>query len=120
MRARGLALVRDLAARGLLTWDNGMPRLRVSSDFAEIVRQDRRTIDAVLRRVAVFAQQLATASLDPFVRLRDPKWTEAGCPSCGATVREGEMRCELCAVAVDLALDMRPRTVTTRPRPHKT
>jgi len=109
MRARGLATVQHLAARGMLTWENGAPGLPVvPSELAQSVREDRRTIEAVLRRAAVFTKQLATASPDPFVRLRDPQWTADGCPSCGGPVREHDLRCELCAVAVALALDGMP------------
>lgn len=108
MRARGLATVRELSARGLLTWGPDGPRLAVPPDLAPVVREDRRTIEAVLRRVAVFSRQLATPSPDPFVRLRDPKWTAEGCPSCGAPLGEHELRCELCALAVALALDGTP------------
>lgn len=106
MRARGLATLQHLAARGLLAW---APRLPViPSELARSIREDRRTIEAVLRRAAVFAKQLATASVDPFVRLWDPKWTAEGCPSCGGPVREDDLRCSLCALAVALALDGRP------------
>lgn len=92
MRARGLATVQHLAARGLLTWQDGAPRLpMIPSELAQSLREDRRTIEAVLRRAAVFAKQLATASPDPFVRFRDPKWTAEGCPSCGGPV--GEQTC---------------------------
>jgi hypothetical protein len=109
MRVRGLATVQHLAARGLLAWEDGTPRLPViPSELAQSVREDRRTIEAVLRRAQVFAKQLATASLDPFVRFRDPKWTADGCPSCGAPVGEYELRCDLCALAVALALDGGP------------
>lgn len=109
MRARGLATVEHLAAHGLLTWENGAlsPRL-VPSDFAQSLRQDRRTIEAVLRRVSVFSRQLSTAGPDPFVRLRDPKWTAEGCSSCGAPIGEDELRCELCTLAAELALEGRP------------
>ncbi|OGC01447.1 MAG: hypothetical protein A3G35_10975 [candidate division NC10 bacterium RIFCSPLOWO2_12_FULL_66_18] len=109
MRARGLATVQHLAVRGLLTWEDGAPRPRgIPPELAQSVQEDRRTIEAVLRRAAVFSRQLATASLDPFVRFRDPKWTAEGCPSCGGPVGEHKLRCELCAVAVSLALDGTP------------
>ncbi len=105
MRARGLATVCDLFARGLLVWEVDGPRLKVPPDLAPVVSQDRRTIDAVLRRAAVFSRQMAITSVDPFVRLRDPKWTTDGCPSCGASIGEHDLRCDLCSVAVTLALE---------------
>ncbi len=109
MRSRGLDTVQRLAARGLLTWEQGAPKpCQIPPELARSAREDRRTIEAVLRRAAVFARQLATASLDPFVSFRDPKWTAEGCPSCGGPIREHEPRCELCALAVTLALEGRP------------
>lgn len=76
-------------------------------EFSESWKHDRNTIAAVLRRAAMFARQLAVPSSDPFVRLRDPKWTAEGCPSCGGPVREHDLRCELCALAARLALEER-------------
>lgn len=109
MRARGLATVQTLAARGLVSWEDGTPRpCLIPPELAQSIREDRRTIEAVLRRAAVFAKQLATASPDPFVRLRDPKWTADGCPSCGGQIREHDLRCELCVLAVALALEGTP------------
>ncbi len=109
MRSRGLDTVQRLAACGLLTWENGAPRPRlVPPDLARSLREDRRTIEAVLRRAAVFAEQLATSSPDPFVRFRDPKWTAEGCPSCGGPVGEEDLRCSLCGLAVALALEGAP------------
>ncbi len=106
MRARGLDTIQLLAARGLLTWENGAPRPRVvPPELAQSLREDRRTIEAVLRRAAIFSKQLATASPDPFVRFRDPKWTHEGCPSCGGPLKEHDLRCDLCTLAVALALD---------------
>jgi hypothetical protein len=77
----------------------------VPFELVQSVREDRRTIDAVLRRAEVFAKQLATSSPDPFVRFRKPRRTEEGCPSCGGEIREHDLRCDLCAVAVKLALE---------------
>ena len=106
MRARGLATVATLAARGLLAWDNGVPALRaIPPEFSESWKFDHNTIGVVLRRAAVFSQQLATASPDPFVRLQDPKWTAEGCPSYGGDIREHDLGCHLCALAVRLALE---------------
>lgn len=108
MRERGLATIRDLSTRGLLRWELGGARFDVPPDMLPVVRQDRRTIEAVLRRASVFSRQLSTAGPDPFVRLRDPKWTAEGCPSCGAAIGEDELRCGLCALAAELALEGRP------------
>jgi hypothetical protein len=109
MRARGLATVEHLAARGFLSWEDGAPRVSIiPSELIKSIREDRRTIEAVLRRAAVFAKQLGTASVDPFVRFRDPKWTGGGCPSCGGEVREHELRCGMCSLAVALALEGTP------------
>lgn len=108
MRKRGLATIRDLSTRGLVRWEPDGPRLKVPPEHAQSLWQDRRTIKAVLRRAAVFAEQLATASPNPFVRFRDPRWTAEGCPSCGGPVREHDLRCDLCALAVALALEGRP------------
>ena len=109
MRARGLATVATLAARGLLAWNNGVPALRaIPPEFSESWKYDHNTIGAVLRRAEVFARQLATASPDPFIRFRDPKWTAEGCPSCGGSVREHELRCGLCSLAAALALGETP------------
>lgn len=105
MRARGIATLLELQGRGLLRWEpDGRPTVQVPPELAPSVRQDRRTIQAVLRRAQVFAHQLAVPGVDPFVRFRDPKWTAEGCPSCGAPVAEHDLRCGLCAVAVTLVL----------------
>jgi hypothetical protein len=108
MRTRGLATVQDLSARGLLIWGPDGPQLQVPREVAPAVRQDRRTIDAVLRRAGAFARQLAIPSVDPFVRLRAPKWTQEGCPACGGPMGRSELRCDLCSVAVMLALAVAP------------
>jgi hypothetical protein len=109
MRARGVALLKALHEQGDVIWQNGVPRLvdhpKVDAGVALMLRRDRQTIQAILRRAAVFAEQLAIASPDPFVRLRDPKWTAEGCPSCGGPIREHELRCELCSLAAALALE---------------
>ena len=109
MRARGLATVRPLAARGLLIWEGGALGFReFPPELSESWKYDRNTIQAVLRQAALFPQQLSTPSPDPFVRFRDPKWTAEGCPSCGGPVREYDLRCELCACALTLVLEGTP------------
>lgn len=107
MRKRGLALLRTLHEQGRVTWEDATPGLLVPDEpeVARAVREDLRTIQAVLRRAAAFRQQLATSSPEPFVRFRDPRWTAEGCPSCGGKIGEHEfLRCSLCALGVELAL----------------
>jgi len=112
MRARGLALLKALHDQGDVIWHDGAFRLvdapKVDGAVAAMLRQDQQTIQAVLRRATVFVRQLAVPSPDPFVRLRDPKWTAEGCPACGSPVADHELRCELCALAVALALEEAP------------
>jgi hypothetical protein len=109
LRARGLATVRTLTARGLLTWEEGAVLFReIPPDLAESWKYDQNTIQAVLGRGALLIRQLLIPSTDPFVRLRDPKWTAEGCPSCGAPIGEHDLRCELCALAATLALEEQP------------
>jgi len=109
MRARGLALLRALHDQGDVVWHDGAFRLvdapKVDRGVAAMLRQDRQTIQAVLRRATVFTRQLAIPSPDPFVRLRDPKWTAEGCPACGSPMGEHELRCALCTVAMALILE---------------
>jgi hypothetical protein len=98
--------VRTLAARGLLTWEGGALGFReIPPELSESWKYDRNTVQAVLRRAALFAQQLSTLSPDPFVHFRDPKWTAEGCPSCGGPIGEHELRCQLCSLAAELALE---------------
>lgn len=111
MRVRGLGLVREALGRGAVIWTEGVPRLRLSPDpeTQRAVREDRQTIEAVMRRAAAFAQQLQEPSPDPFLRFRDPKWCAGGCPSCGVPVPEHQwLRCDLCAAAAELVLHADP------------
>jgi hypothetical protein len=107
MRTRGLATLRLLSPT--VVWEkDGRCKVDVPPEIARQVREDRATMLAVLRRAAVFYHQLATPSADPFVRLRAPrKWTAKGsCPSCGGELTEKEtLRCDLCALGVELALE---------------
>ena len=114
-------MVSDLHTRGLVKWGpDGAAVLVVPSELESVVRQDRQTINAVLRRATVFLRQLATSGPDPFVRLRDARWTTKGCPSCGGRLAERELRCELCSVAAELALDVQTDSSLAPSRPQKT
>lgn len=108
MRTRGLSFLRGLLHEGAVIWQAGVPGICVPEDDPELVqmvREDLQTIMAVLRRAEVFRRQLGTASVEPFLRFRHWKWTAEACTSCGGRVTEHEfLRCDLCALGVDLAL----------------
>lgn len=108
MRAAGLAIVEHAAVHGFLVWEGGIPRLMLSDDTITLrtVRSHWQTIQAVLRRAEAFGRQLASPGPDPFCRYRESRWCPPGtCPSCGGKTGEYEfLRCDLCAVAMQLAL----------------
>ncbi len=108
MRVRGIHLLETFHRQGRVTWEDGVPGVLVPNDpdVARMVREDLRTIQAVLRRAAAFRRQLSAPSPDPFVRFREPRWCPPGtCPCCGAKIGEHEfLRCGLCALAVEITL----------------
>lgn len=106
MRARGLAIAWAALEQDCIEWADGSPRLRVldDPDLLRILHEDQQTIRAIWRRAATFARRLAVPSTDPFLRYRDPRWCAGGCPSCGARIGEHELRCDLCALAAEMAL----------------
>ena len=121
MRGRGLRLLRALHERGGVVWEAGVPGLLTPEDpdVACMLHEDRQTLLAVLRRAAVFRRQLLVQTLDPFLRFRDPRWTAEGCPSCGGKAGEHEfLRCDLCALGVELALAAPAGAEQPAPREH--
>ncbi len=109
MRVAGLAIVQHAIDHGFITWQpDGTVHLHLSTDAdtIEAARPHRQTIGAILRRAAAFHRQLATPHPEPFCRFREPRWCQPEtCPSCGGPVAEHEfLRCDLCALGVELAL----------------
>jgi hypothetical protein len=60
----------------------------------------------VLRRAALFRQQVATPDVVPFLRLPGVTGSAGDCLSCG--VPAAGLRCPVCRLAAWLALDMTP------------
>ena len=103
-----VALAEVLARGGRVVWDAPRPRLMVPPDLREKVLADRETVKEVLRRAALFRQQARTPGPLPILALPGAPLSGPGCLSCGATVERGRFRCAVCALAVDLALEVKP------------
>lgn len=101
-----------LAQGGKILWDRpGGIRVMVPKALRERLEVERETIREVLRRAAVFREQAARFILEgqllPVLAL--PERPEGnGCWSCGAPLQSRRYRCEVCALAVTLALEGMP------------
>ena len=98
------ALAEALDRGGRVVWDREPPRLLVPSALRLKVEADRATVREVLRRAAIFREQVRTPGPCPILALPDCPDGD-GCLSCDATIDPGHFRCELCALAVRLALE---------------
>jgi hypothetical protein len=109
----GIAVLTEALARGgKVVWEPpDKPRLLAPPSLHEAIKADRETVKEILRRAAIFRDQAAQfirhGEALPFLAL--PGRLEGdGCWSCGVLVEAGHFRCELCALAVALALEGKP------------
>jgi len=100
-----------LEAGGQVIPDPDRPRLLVPPALKPLVLDHREVLRELLRRAAIFRQQAARFLQEgralPLLLLPEHPGAD-GCLSCGATVAAGSFRCPLCALAVQLALDVLP------------
>ncbi len=105
------ALGEALTQGGRVEWDaTERPRLLVPRSLRPKVEADRETVREVLRRAAIFRGQVGQARPIPFLHLPEHPGGGPGCLSCGASLSPARWcRCELCEVAVRLALGLPAR-----------
>ncbi len=97
-----------LAQGGKVEWDlSGKPHLRILPTLHPLIQLHRDIIREILRRATVLRQQallfIPTGIPMPILALPDLQGS-GGCSSCGATPERGQYRCEVCVIAVKLAL----------------
>lgn len=105
-------LTEALARGGRVVWvPPDKPRLLAPPSLHEAIKADRATVKEILRRAAVFREQaerfIRHGKALPILALSEHPGSD-GCWSCGVQVEARHFRCELCALAVTLALDGRP------------
>lgn len=101
-------LTEALARGGKVVWEPpDRPRLLAPPSLHKAIKADGATVREILRRAAIFREQAGTPGLCPILALPDCPHGD-GCLSCGATIAPGHFRCELCALAVKLALGATP------------
>jgi hypothetical protein len=101
-----------LARGGRLLWDPPQkPRLLIPTALRAQLDPERETVREVIRRATIFRQQ-ALAFIQPgqaLPILALPERPEGeGCLSCGIPIDAGHYRCDMCALAVNLALEGTP------------
>ena len=104
----GVAVLREvLSEGGQVVWASPGPRLLVPPTLRSKVEADRPALREILRRAAILRAQavqfIPQGIPMPLLALPDNKSVD-GCLSCGAEVSEGHYRCEVCAMAITLAL----------------
>lgn len=107
-----ILLAEALAHEGKVLWaPPERPKLILPKGTRERLEPDRVTIREVLRRATIFREQSERFIRDgkalPLLALPEHQ-AGTGCFSCGVPVKAGHFRCELCALAVTLALEGRP------------
>jgi len=105
-------LTEALARGGKVVWDPpDRPRLLAPPRLHQAIKADRGTVKEILRRAATFREQarrfIQHGRLLPILALPDRPEGD-GCLSCGAALEGRPYRCELCALAVKLALEEIP------------
>jgi hypothetical protein len=74
----------------------------------QAIKADRETVKEILRRAAIFREQATRFIREgralPTLALPEHQGLE-GCQSCGNPLHGRRYRCDLCALAVGLALD---------------
>lgn len=97
-------LTEALARGGKVLWDPpDKPRLLAPPSLHEAIRADRATVKEILRRAAIFREQARTPGPWPYLML--PGVEGDGCISCGLPLRGRRYRCEVCELAVKVALE---------------
>jgi hypothetical protein len=98
-------LTEALARGGKVVWDPpGRPRLLAPPSLHEAIKADRETVKEILRRAAILREQAQRPGPWPILVLPD-RQEGAGCLSCGIAIGADRFRCEVCALAVVLALE---------------
>ena len=102
----GCTVLEDaLAKGGKVVWDPPTkPQLFVPKGMVVLIQQDIATVKEVMRRAVAFRGQAQTPGPIPLLILPGHQGGE-GCLSCGTPVERGHFRCEVCTLAVVLALD---------------
>ena len=102
-----------LADGGTVTWETTCPRVRVGSKWASELRNqpdsERAALREILHRAALFRGQIDAntgSAIIPYLSLPDAVPPRSGaCISCGIEI-EDSLRCQLCVLAVYIALDL--------------
>jgi hypothetical protein len=102
-------LTEALARGGKVVWEPpDKPRLLAPPSLHDAIKADRETVKEILRRAAIFREQaerfIRQGRLLPVLTLPDYQGVD-GCLSCGAPLQGRRYRCEVCALAVALALE---------------
>ena len=102
-------LAEVLAHGGKVLWDPPeRPKLILPKGVREKLEADREAVREILRRATVFREQAAGfirhGGTLPILALPEHQGFD-GCLSCGTPVERGHFRCEVCTLAVVLALD---------------
>ena len=102
-------LTEALAQGGKVLWEPPeRPKLILPKGTRERLEPDRETIREVLRRATILREQAQRFIRDgkalPLLALPEHQGG-TGCLSCGVPVKGGHFRCELCALAVTLAME---------------
>ena len=102
----GIEHVAEALRRGVrVVWDP--PRYRGPASALALAKEVPDTAREVLRRAALFREQIQHASVCPFLTLPGAETDADGCLSCGLPITTG-FRCRLCQFAAHLALDLVP------------
>jgi hypothetical protein len=105
----GVAVLREVLTRGARVVfdppDN--PRLLAPPSLHERIKADRDTIKEILRRAAILRHQFQTPGPLPILVLPEHPGGD-GCLSCGDPMDAGHFRCPLCALAINIALEVTP------------
>ena len=104
-----LILSEALAHGGKVLWEPPeRPKLILPKGIRERLEPDRGTVREILRRATVFRDQaqrfMREGGLLPILALQDRPEGD-GCASCGTPLNGRCYRCEVCALAVALALE---------------
>ena len=109
----GVAVLTEAMTRGgKVVWDPpDKPRLLAPPSLHQALKADRETVKEVLRRAAIFREQATRFVREgralPILALQDRPEGD-GCASCGTPLNGRRYRCEVCALAVALALEGTP------------
>lgn len=102
-------LQQALARGGKVVWESPeKPRLFAPPSLHEAIKADRETVKEILRRAAIFRHQawdfIRQGRPIPILALPEHQGIE-GCQSCGSPLHGRRYRCEVCSLAVALALE---------------